>query len=128
MGNLCSDICVTCTSALCILITLLHLNQLSRYLIFSLTAVSVSSGLGLRWNTKFRSRHRIWYGGLMVWLPRCKCSFKTRNQIPFPTFMLTNELETLPTVWEPFWSTPIGLIRYAIGIANIILFDIFGYG
>jgi urea transport system permease protein len=28
---------------------------------------------------------------------------------PIPSFMLTNELTELPALWEPFWSTPMGL-------------------
>jgi urea transport system permease protein len=28
---------------------------------------------------------------------------------PIPSFMLTNELTTLPALWEPFWNTPGGL-------------------
>ena len=44
---------------------------------------------------------------------------------PIPSFMLTNELEALPTVWEPFWHTEVGLIL-AIGIPTIF-FIIFGF-
>lgn len=29
---------------------------------------------------------------------------------PIPSFMLTNELTELPALWEPFWSTPTGLV------------------
>ena len=44
--------------------------------------------------------------------------FQDPENDPIPTFMLTNELETLPLVWEPFWSTPIGL-ALAIGVPTL---------
>ena len=43
---------------------------------------------------------------------------------PIPSFMLTNELEALPTVWEPFWDTHLGLIL-AFGIP-VVFFIVFG--
>ena len=35
--------------------------------------------------------------------------FQNPETDPIPSFMLTNELDYLPWLWEPFWSTPLGL-------------------
>lgn len=43
---------------------------------------------------------------------------------PIPSFMLTNELNELPGVWEPFWNTAVGLIL-AIGIPTVVM-TVFG--
>ena len=84
------------------------LNQLSRYAVFAMLAVSVS----LVWG----------YGGILSLGQgiafglaaygmgmTMQMQFQDPVSDPIPSFMLTNELETLPMLWEPFWSTPVGL-------------------
>jgi len=84
------------------------LNQLARYAVFAMLAVSVS----LVWG----------YGGILSlgqgiafgiaaygMAMTMQMQFQNPETDPIPSFMLTNELETLPLLWEPFWSTPLGL-------------------
>ncbi len=85
------------------------LNQLARYAVFAMLAVSVS----LIWG----------YGGILSLGQgiafglaaygmgmTMQMQFQDPISNPMPSFMLTNELETLPMMWEPFWSTPVGVI------------------
>lgn len=80
------------------------LNQFGRYCVFGMLAVSVS----LVWG----------YGGIlslgqgiafglaaygMAMMMQLQSQDPVSN--PVPSFMLSNELETLPALWEPFWST-----------------------
>lgn len=85
------------------------LNQLARYAVFAMLAVSVS----LVWG----------YGGILSLGQgiafglaaygmgmTMQMQFQDPLSDPIPSFMLTNELETLPLLWQPFWSTPLGLL------------------
>ena len=100
------------------------LNQFARYLIFSITAVSVSLVWG--YGGILSLGQGIAFGmGAYGMGATMQMQFQDPESDPIPTFMLTNELEKLPTVWEPFWSTPIGL-SLAIGIPTLF-FLIFGY-
>lgn len=85
------------------------LNQLARYAVFAMLAVSVS----LVWG----------YGGILSLGQgiafglaaygmgmTMQMQFQDPVDDPMPSFMLTNELESLPMMWEPFWYTPVGLI------------------
>jgi urea transport system permease protein len=84
------------------------LNQIARYTVFAMLAVSVS----LVWG----------YGGILSLGQgiafglaaygmgmTMQMQFQDPETDPIPSFMLTNELETLPLLWQPFWSTPLGL-------------------
>lgn len=99
------------------------LNQLARYAVFAMLAVSVS----LVWG----------YGGILSLGQgiafglaaygmgmTMQMQFQDPVSDPVPSFMLTNDLSTLPLLWEPFWSTPIGL---ALTIAVPTIFFI-GFG
>ncbi len=44
---------------------------------------------------------------------------------PIPSFMLTNELNELPSVWQPFWNTSVGLIL-ALGVPTVVMV-VFGF-
>ncbi len=85
------------------------LNQLARYSVYAMLAVSVS----LVWG----------YGGILSLGQgiafglaaygmgmTMQMQFQDPEYDPIPSFMLTNELESLPLLWEPFWSTTAGLI------------------
>ena len=99
------------------------MNQYARYGVFGVLALSVS----LVWG----------YGGILslgqgiafgmaAYGMGATMQMQYQDPIsdPIPSFMLTNELETLPMVWEPFWHTHIGLLL-AIGIP-VLFFIIFG--
>ena len=83
-------------------------NQIARYSVFAMLAVSVS----LVWG----------YGGILslgqglafgiaAYGMGMTMQMQSQNPEtdPIPSFMLTNELNHLPLLWEPFWSTPLGL-------------------
>lgn len=100
------------------------LNQFARYIIFSLTAVSVSLVWG--YGGILSLGQGIAFGmGAYGMAATMQMQFQDPVSDPIPTFMLTNELENLPLIWEPFWSTPIGL-ALAVGIPTLF-FIFFGY-
>jgi urea transport system permease protein len=85
------------------------LNQFARYACFAMIAVSVS----LVWG----------YGGILSlgqgiafglasygMAMTMQMQFQDPISNPIPSFMLTNELQALPLMWVPFWSTPVGLL------------------
>lgn len=85
------------------------LNQLARYTCFAILAMSVS----LVWG----------YGGILSlgqgiafglaaygMAMTMQMQYQHPEYDPIPSFMLTNELEALPLMWAPFWSTTAGLI------------------
>jgi urea transport system permease protein len=85
------------------------LNQFARYIVFSITAVSVSLVWG--YGGILSLGQGIAFGMAAYGMgATMQMQYQDPVSDPIPTFMLTNELETLPTIWEPFWSTPIGLI------------------
>ncbi len=83
-------------------------NQIARYTVFAMLAVSVSLvwgyggilslGQGLAFGLAA-------YGMGMT----MQMQFQNPETDPIPSFMLTNELDYLPWIWQPFWSTPLGL-------------------
>lgn len=85
------------------------LNQLARYAALAMLAVSVSFvwgyggilslGQGIAFGLAA-------YGMAMT----MQMQFQDPVSDPIPSFMLTNELDTLPLLWQPFWSTPLGLV------------------
>ena len=85
------------------------INQIARYTVFAILAVSVSLvwgyggilslGQGLGFGIAA-------YGMGMT----MQMQFQNPETDPIPSFMLTNELTELPLMWQPFWSTPVGLI------------------
>lgn len=100
------------------------LNQLARYAAFAMLAVSVSFvwgyggilslGQGIAFGLAA-------YGMAMT----MQMQFQDPVNDPIPSFMLTNELETLPLLWQPFWSTPVGLtITLAVPTLFFIAFGI----
>ncbi len=100
------------------------LNQYARYLVFAITAVSVSLVWG--YGGILSLGQGIAFGmGAYGMGATMQMQFQDPESDPIPTFMLTNELETLPLVWEPFWSTPMGL-TLALGIPTLF-FLFFGY-
>ena len=100
------------------------LNQFARYIVFSITAVSVSLVWG--YGGILSLGQGIAFGmGAYGMGATMQMQFQDPVSDPIPTFMLTNELETLPLVWEPFWSTPIGLCL-AIGLPTLF-FLVFGW-
>ncbi len=101
-----------------------QLNILARYAVFALLAVSVSMvwgfggilslGQGIAFGLAA-------YGMAMT----MQMQYQDPVSAPIPTFMLTNELESLPLMWYPFWSTTIGIIlTFAI---PTLFFAGFGY-
>jgi urea transport system permease protein len=84
-------------------------NQIARYTVFAMLAVSVSLvwgyggilslGQGLAFGLAA-------YGMGMT----MQMQFQNPETDPIPSFMLTNELDYLPWIWQPFWSTPLGLL------------------
>jgi urea transport system permease protein len=100
------------------------LNQFARYIVFSITAVSVSLVWG--YGGILSLGQGIAFGmGAYAMGATMQMQYQDPESDPIPTFMLTNELETLPLVWEPFWSTPIGL-ALAIGLPTFF-FLVFGW-
>ncbi len=99
------------------------LNQLARYTCFAMLAMSVS----LVWG----------YGGILSlgqgiafglaaygMAMTMQMQYQHPEYDPIPSFMLTNELERLPMMWEPFWSTTVGLIL-TLSVPTVF-FAIFG--
>jgi urea transport system permease protein len=85
------------------------LNLLARYCVFALLAVSVSLVWGY---AGILSLGQAIAFGLAAYGMAMTMQMQYQDPVsdPIPSFMLTNELKTLPLVWAPFWSTPIGLI------------------
>lgn len=85
------------------------LNQLARYSVFGLLAVSVSLVWGYGGILSLGQGIAF---GLAAYGMGMTMQMQYQDPVsdPIPSFMLTNELETLPLLWEPFWSTPVGLI------------------
>lgn len=99
------------------------MNQYARYGVFGILALSVS----LLWG----------YGGILSlgqgiafgmaaygMGATMQMQYQDPVSDPMPSFMLTNELESLPVVWEPFWHAHYGILL-AIGVP-VLFFIIFG--
>lgn len=99
------------------------LNQVARYCVFGMLAVSVclvwgyggilSLGQGLAFGLAS-------YG--MGMLMQLQSQDAVSN--PVPSFMLSNDLETLPALWEPFWHAGTGL-TLALAVPTLF-FTLFG--
>lgn len=85
------------------------LNQLARYTVFAMLAVSVSLVWGYAGILSLGQGIAFGLAAYGMGMTM-QMQFQNPETDPIPSFMLTNELETLPLLWEPFWSTPIGLI------------------
>ncbi len=99
-----------------------QLNVYSRYAVYAMLAVSVSMVWGF--GGILSLGQGIPYGLAAYCMgATMQMQYQTPDD-PIPSFMLTNELTELPAVWEPFWSTSIGLIL-ALGVPTLIM-TIFG--
>lgn len=85
------------------------LNQLARYTVFAMLAVSVSLVWGYAGILSLGQGIAFGLAAYGMGMTM-QMQFQNPETDPIPSFMLTNELETLPLLWEPFWSTPVGLI------------------
>lgn len=98
------------------------LNQIARYCIFGMLALSVSVCWG------FGGILSLGQGiafGLAAYGMGMTMQMQAQDPEyePVPSFMLTNELTELPMLWEPFWSTPVGLaLAIAVPVVFFILF------
>ncbi len=100
------------------------MNQFARYGVFAMLAVSVSLVWG--YGGILSLGQGIAYGMAAYGMgATMQMQYQDPVNDPIPSFMLTNELEALPTVWEPFWHTEVGLIL-ALGIPTLF-FIIFGF-
>ncbi|MEM8843935.1 MAG: urea ABC transporter permease subunit UrtC [Pseudomonadota bacterium] len=100
------------------------LNQFSRYLIYAILAVSVSLVWG--YGGILSLGQGIAFGmGAYCMAATMQMQYQDPVSDPIPSFMLTNELSELPAIWEPFWSTPVGL--FLAILVPTIFFLVFGY-
>ena len=100
------------------------LNQFSRYAVLALLSVSVS----LVWG--FGGILSLGQGiafGMAAYCMGATMQMQSQDPVsdPIPSFMLTNELNKLPFIWEPFWNTGAGL-ALAFGLPTLF-FVVFGY-
>ena len=99
------------------------MNQYARYGVFGMLALSVSLVWG--YGGILSLGQGIAFGMAAYGMgATMQMQYQDPVSDPIPSFMLTNELEVLPIVWEPFWNTHIGLLL-AIGIP-VGFFIIFG--
>ena len=99
------------------------LNQLARYCVFAMLAVSVSLIWGF--GGILSLGQGIAFGMAAYGMGMTMQMQYQDSDDPMPSFMLTNELESLPLMWEPFWSTPVGLIlTIAVPTAFFVVFGI----
>ena len=99
------------------------MNQYARYGVFGMLALSVSLVWG--YGGILSLGQGIAFGMAAYGMgATMQMQYQDPVNDPIPSFMLTNELEALPIVWEPFWNTHIGLLL-AIGIP-VGFFIIFG--
>ena len=99
------------------------MNQFARYGVFGMLALSVSLVWG--YGGILSLGQGIAFGmGAYGMGATMQMQYQDPVNDPIPSFMLTNELEALPLIWEPFWHTHIGLML-AIGIP-VGFFIIFG--
>ena len=99
------------------------MNQYSRYGVFGMLALSVSLVWG--YGGILSLGQGIAFGMAAYGMgATMQMQYQDPVNDPIPSFMLTNELEALPTVWEPFWNTSVGIIL-AVSIP-VLFFIIFG--
>lgn len=99
------------------------LNQYARYAVFGILALSVS----LVWG--FGGILSLGQGiayGMAAYGMGATMQMQSQDPVsdPIPSFMLTNELESLPMVWEPFLNTGTGIL-VAVGVP-VLFFIVFG--
>lgn len=84
------------------------INQLSRYVIYALLAVSVSFVWGYAGILSLGQGIAF---GFAAYGMAMTMQMQAQDPVhdPIPSFMLTNDLDTLPWLWVPFWSTDLGL-------------------
>lgn len=99
------------------------LNQLSRYLVFALLAVSVSFVWGYAGILSLGQGIAF---GLAAYGMGMTMQMQSQDPQydPVPSFMLTNGLDELPLLWQPFWSTDAGLLL-SLAVPTIF-FALFG--
>ena len=99
-----------------------QLNVYSRYAVYAMLAVSVSMVWG------FGGILSLGQGipyGLAAYCMGATMQMQYQTpEDPIPSFMLTNELNELPAVWEPFWNTSVGLIL-ALSVPTLVV-TVFG--
>lgn len=98
-------------------------NLFSRFIVLGMLALSVSVVWG------FGGILSLGQGiafGLAAYGMGMTMQMQSQDPVnaPIPSFMLTNELTELPTLWEPFWHTPTGLALAVI--VPTVFFSIFG--
>lgn len=99
------------------------MNQYARYGVFGILALSVSLVWG--YGGILSLGQGIAFGMAAYGMgATMQMQYQDPVSDPIPSFMLTNELESLPLVWEPFWHTHFG-VMLAIGIP-VIFFIVFG--
>lgn len=99
------------------------MNQFARYGVFGILALSVSLVWG--YGGILSLGQGIAFGmGAYGMGATMQMQYQDPVSDPIPSFMLTNELEVLPLVWEPFWHTHTGLML-AVGIP-VGFFIVFG--
>ena len=99
------------------------MNQYARYGVFGILALSVSLVWG--YGGILSLGQGIAFGMAAYGMgATMQMQYQDPVNDPIPSFMLTNELEKLPLVWEPFWHTHWGLML-AMGVP--VLFFI-GFG
>ena len=92
------------------------LNQYSRYAVFGILALSVSLVWGF--GGILSLGQGIAYGMAAYGMgATMQMQYQDPVNDPIPSFMLTNELESLPMVWEPFLNTGTGIL-VAVGLAG----------
>jgi urea transport system permease protein len=99
------------------------MNQYARYGVFGILALSVSLVWG--YGGILSLGQGIAFGMAAYGMgATMQMQYQDPVNDPIPSFMLTNELEKLPLVWEPFWHTHWGLML-AIGVP-VVFFIGFG--
>lgn len=99
------------------------MNQFARYGVFGILALSASLVWG--YGGILSLGQGIAFGmGAYGMGATMQMQYQDPVSDPIPSFMLTNELEALPLVWEPFWHTHWGLML-AIGVP-VGFFIVFG--
>jgi urea transport system permease protein len=85
------------------------LNQLARYAAFATLALSVSLVWGFGGILSLGQGIAFGLAAYGMGMTM-QMQFQDPDSDPVPSFMLTNGLDVLPWLWQPFWSTPLGLV------------------
>ena len=98
------------------------LNQFARYCVFGMLSVSVALVWGYGGILSFGQGIAF---GVAAYGMAMTMQLQSQDPVsnPVPSFMLSNELEQLPTYWEPFWSTGVGLLlSFAVPTCYFVIF------